>query len=52
MDHYVEKKCRNLCGIKRKRWTAKEDIELKKAIKDFGFDWLSIAQRFPNRNPN
>ena len=43
MDHEVENKKEDLSGIKRKRWTTKEDNELKKVIKGFWFDWFSIA---------
>lgn len=36
----------NKTGIKRERWTTREDNLLRKAIRQYGNDWLSIAQKF------
>lgn len=33
-------------GIKRQKWTTMEDNLLRKAIKQFGNEWFSIAEQF------
>lgn len=37
---------------KREKWTTREDNLLRKTIRQYGNEWLSIAQKFENRNPN